>query len=103
MSACIKPWRHIDELGEITYKEDGSRQWTLNPGYYGHMRLFLIYPTTGNVETHYGYIDENGALCAPNGDPVGWMWCDAEYFMDLPAELVIRATGGRCVVRAVTG
>ena len=103
MSDDLKPWRHIGELGEVTYGEDGYRQWTLNPGYYGHMRLFLIYLTNGNVEARYGYIDGNGALCAPNGDSVGRTWCDAEYFMDLPAELVIRASGGRCVVRAVTG
>jgi hypothetical protein len=66
------------------------------------MRLFLVPLSSGEVEAHYAYIDEDGDLCTPCGDTVGRAWYDAEYFLDLPAELVIRATGGRCVVRSVT-
>jgi hypothetical protein len=78
------PWRHIGELGEIAYMEDGSRRWTLKSGW-EDMRVFLVYLSSGEVETHFAYIDDGGTLCDHNGDDVGWLWCDAEYFMDLPA------------------
>ncbi|MFM2243045.1 MAG: hypothetical protein RLZ97_1900, partial [Verrucomicrobiota bacterium] len=75
------PWRHIGELGEIAYMEDGSRRWTLKSGW-ETMRVFLVYLSSGEVETHFAYIDDGGTLCDANGDDVGWLWCDAEYFMD---------------------
>lgn len=76
-------WRHIGELGEIAYMEDGSRRWTLKAGW-EDMRLFLVYLRSGEIETHFAYIDDWGTLCDHNGDNVGWLWCDAEYFMDIP-------------------
>ena len=48
------------------------------------MRLFLVYLASGEVETHFAYIGDEGSLCDHNGDDVGWLWCDAEYFMDIP-------------------
>lgn len=78
------PWKHIGELGEIAYMEDGSRCWTLKPGY-EDTRLFLVHLSSGEVETHFAYIDDSGSLCDHNGDDVVWLWCDAEYFMDIPA------------------
>lgn len=80
----LPTWKHIGELGEIAYMEDGSRRWTLKAGW-EDMRLFLVYLTSGEVETHFAYIDDGGTLCDHNGDDVGWLWCDAEYFMDIPA------------------
>lgn len=80
----LPTWKHIGELGEIAYMEDGSRRWTLWAGY-EDMRLFLIYLSSGEVETHFAYIDDGGTLCDEHGDDVGWLWCDAEYFMDIPA------------------
>lgn len=77
------PWKPIGELGEIAYMEDGSRRWTLWAGY-EDMCLFLVYLNSGEVETHFAYIDDGGTLCDHNGDDVGWLWCDAEYFMDIP-------------------
>lgn len=78
------PWRPIGELGEIAYMEDGSYRWKVWAGY-EDMRLFLVYLACGDIETHFAYIDEGGALCNEHGDDVGWMWFDAEYFMDIPA------------------
>jgi len=80
------PWRHIGELGEIAYMEDGSHRWKLWAGY-EDMRIFLIYLSSGDVETHFAYIDDDDGMlrdCA--GDDVGWSWYDAEYFMDIPAK-----------------
>jgi len=82
-AANASPWRRIGELGEIAYMEDGSRRWTLKAGW-EDMRLFLVYLSSGEVETHFAYIDDGGTLCDCNGDDVGWLWCDAEYFMDVP-------------------
>lgn len=76
-------WRHIGELGEIAYMEDGSHRWTLNAGH-EDMRLFLVYLACGDIETHFAYIDDGGMLCNEPGDDVGWAWYDAEYFMDIP-------------------
>lgn len=78
------PWRHIGELGEIAYMEDGSHRWKLWSGY-EEMRLFLIYLSNGERQTHFAYIDDGGNLCDQNGDNVGWAWHEAEYFMDVPA------------------
>ena len=78
------PWRHIGELGEIAYMEDGSRRWTLK-GDWETMKIFLVYMANGDVQTHFAYIDgDDGMLRDCNGDDVGWLWCDAEYFMDVP-------------------
>ena len=76
-------WRVIGELGEIAYMEDDSLRWKLWAGY-EDMRLFLVYLSSGEVETHFAYIDDGGTLCDPNGDDVGWAWYDADYFMDIP-------------------
>ena len=78
------PWRRIGELGEIACMEDGSRRWTLK-GDWETMKIFLVYMANGDIQAHFAYIDDGGTLCDPNGDDVGWLWCDAEYFMDLPA------------------
>lgn len=84
-TANESPWRPISELGEIAYMEDGSRKWTLK-GDWETMKIFLVYMASGEVQTHYAYIDEDdGYLRGPDGDDVGWLWCDAEYFMDIPA------------------
>lgn len=77
------PWRHIGELGEIAYMEDGTRRWTLKAGW-EEMRIFLVYLSNGERETHFAYIDDRGALCDHSGDDLGWMWCDADYYMDIP-------------------
>lgn len=76
-------WRSIGELGEIAYMDDGSRRWTLKAGW-EDMRLFLVYLRGGEIETHFAYIGDSGTLYDHNGDDVGWLWCDAEYFMDIP-------------------
>ena len=76
-------WKNIGELGEITYMEDGSIRWKLWAGY-EDMRLYLVYLACGEIETHFAFIDDGGMLCNENGDDVGWMWHDAEYFMDIP-------------------
>lgn len=78
------PWRHIGELGEIAYMEDGSRRWTLK-GDWETMKIFLVYMANGDVQTHFAYIDgDDGMLRDCDGDDVGWLWCDADYFMDVP-------------------
>lgn len=82
-SDAVFGWRVIGELGEIAYMEDGSRRWTLKAGW-EDMRLFLVYLKSGEIETHFAYIDDSGTLCDHNGDDVGWLWCDAKYFMDIP-------------------
>ena len=92
-AAYASPWRHIGELGEIAYMEDGSRRWTLKAGW-EDMRVFLVYLSSGEVETHFAYIDDGGTLCDLNGDDVGWLWCDAEYFMDIPARPSLSNAGG---------
>lgn len=80
----ICPWRHIGELGEIAYMEDGTRRWTLK-GDWETMKIFLVYMENGDVQTYFAYIDEDdGMLRDYNGDDVGWLWCDADYFMDIP-------------------
>ena len=63
--------------------KDGSHRWKLWSGY-EDMRIFLVYLSSGVVETHFAYIDDGGTLCDQNGDDVGWAWYDAEYFMDIP-------------------
>jgi len=83
-AANASPWRHIGELGEIAYMEDGSIRWKVWAGY-EDMRLFLVYLASGEVETHFAHIDDTGMLCNEHGDDVGWAWYDAEYFMDIPA------------------
>ena len=77
------PWRHIGELGEIAYMEDGSHRWKLWAGY-EEMRLFLVYLPNTERQTHFAYIDDVGMLCNEHGDYVGWAWHEAEYFMDIP-------------------
>jgi len=77
------PWRNIGELGEIAYMEDGTRRWLLKDGH-EKMRLFAIYLTNGKIQKHYAYIDDSGALCNYDGDNIGWVWCDADLFMDIP-------------------
>jgi hypothetical protein len=84
------PWRHIGELGEIAYMEDGSRRWTLK-GDWETMKIFLVYLANGDIQTHFAYIDgDDGMLRDCNGDDVGWLWCDAEYFMYIPVKPAIQ-------------
>jgi hypothetical protein len=79
----LPTWKHIGELGEIAHMEDGSIRWKVWAAS-EDMRLFLVYLASGEVETHYAYIDDTGMLCNEHGDDVGWAWHDAEYFMDIP-------------------
>ena len=84
--AITQTWRNIGELGEIAYMSDGSRQWALK-GDWETMKLFLVYMKNGDVQTHFAYIDEDdGMLRDSNGDDVGWLWCDADYYMNIPAK-----------------
>ena len=84
MDTLETPWKPISELGEIEYMEDGSRRWTLRAGW-EDMRLFLVYLTSGEVETHFAYIDDGGTLCDELGNCLGRAWYDADYYMDIPA------------------
>jgi hypothetical protein len=79
----LPTWKHIGELGEIAYMEDGSHRWKVWEGY-ENMRLFLVYLASGEVQTHFACIRDDGMLCDEHGDDVGWAWYDAEYFMDIP-------------------
>lgn len=76
-------WSPIKELGEAKHHENGRREWKLFPGW-EKFRLFAIEMADGETRIHHARITDDGTLHDENGNDIGWYWCDASYFMDIP-------------------
>lgn len=77
-------WRCTSDLGTVTHSENGRIQWELKRESEG-FRLFLFYLVSGGTEIHYACVNDDGMLCAPDGNVLDLAWWDAPYYMDIPA------------------